>query len=702
LPLLGRNPYALALLVPGVRPSLGVNNLPIDQISTVSFAINGQRAGANEFLLDGAPNQAASQNQPVINATPDLVQEFKVETSNYAAEYGRASGGIFNVVTRSGGNDFHGNLYEFFRNDKLNANDFFANRGGTPPPPFKFNQFGGTFGGPVWIPKVYNGKNKTFFFVSHEAVRFVQGNTFVATLPIPQELAGDFSNTRNAAGQLITIYDPASTTSSGSGFVRTAFPGNTIPANRINAVTRAIAKFLPAPNQAGAPFTHINDYVRTDGNKTNKDSGSYKVDHYFSEKNRMFGRYSADDTPLVRAGVYGASNIASPSAGPQTFGRRNAVVQDTDNFTPTWLATFRYSFTRLGNFRVPFSNGFDSTQLGFPASVASQFPTAAFPDITITGFSATSSVANTITGGILGATDVIALGDMSHALQGTASKIFSNHEVKFGGDFRLTQMNLYQTGANSPVFNFVPSWTQGPNPVAASNTAGYGLATFLLGIPTGSVQPVPALAMTTKYVGLFVQDSYKVTPRFTLNYGVRWDFETPRTDRFNQLTNFDYNAKPPLNTPSLNLHGALTFTGVNGVSRNQFNSDWNNFGPRIGFAWRIGEKTVFRGGGGLFYSDMWGVGTGSGNFGSSGFLANTSIVTSLDGVTPILDMSNPFPGGIGKPTGSSLGPATQPGNPSTSSIAATAHRTARSGISRSNGNSRRMRCWKWGTQAAAA
>ena len=661
LPLLGRNPYALAVLVPAVRPALGVNNLPIDQISTVSFAINGQRAGANEFLLDGAPNKASSQNQPVINTTPDLVQEFKVETSSYAAEYGRAAGGVFNVITRSGTNQFHGDLYEFFRNDQLNANDFFANRGGTRRPPFKFNQFGGTLGGPVWVPKVYNGKNRTFFFVSHEAVRFIQGVTFVGTIPKAQELAGDFSNTRNTSGQLITIYDPATTTASGSGFVRTAFPGNIVPAERISPVARNIAKYLPAPNQAGSPFTGVNDYVRTDGSKTNKDSGSYKVDEYFSDRNRMFGRYSADDTPWVRAGAYGADNIASPSAGPQVFGRRNAVVQDIHNFSPTWLATVRYSFTRLANFRNPYSYGFDSSQLGLPASLTTQFPVASFPDITVTGFSATASVPNTITGGLLGATDVIALGDNAHALQGTATKMFANHEVKFGVDFRVTQMNLYQTGANSPIFTFAPTWTQGPNPVAASNTAGYGLATFLLGIPTGTMQYVPALAMTTKYVAFFLQDSFKVAPRFTLNYGVRWDFETPRTDRFNQLTNFDYNAKPPLDTAGLNLRGGLIFTGVNGVSRSQANLDWNNFGPRLGFAWRIGDKTVFRGGGGIFYSNNWGVGTGSATFGSSGFLAANTIVTSLDGVTPIATMSSPYPTGVVHASGSTLGPATQLG-----------------------------------------
>ena len=211
LPLLGRNPYALAMLVPGVRPSIGVNNIPVDQISTVSYAINGQRAANNEFLLDGAPNSAPAQNQPVINATPDLVQEFKVETNNFSAEYGKAAGGVFNVITRSGTNEFHGNLYEFFRNTVLNSNDFFSNTAGIKRAPFKYNQFGGTLGGPVYIPKIYNGRNKTFFFVNEESVRFIQGLTFVGTIPTSPLLSGNFSNDRNSAGNIITIYDPATT-----------------------------------------------------------------------------------------------------------------------------------------------------------------------------------------------------------------------------------------------------------------------------------------------------------------------------------------------------------------------------------------------------------------------------------------------------------------------------------------------------------
>jgi outer membrane receptor protein involved in Fe transport len=660
LPLLGRNPYALAMLVPGVRQSAGVNNLPIDQISTVSFIINGQRASANEFLLDGGPNTAPSQNQPVIYANPDFVQEFKVDTNTFSAEYGRAAGGIFNVITKGGTNDPHFTLYEFFRNDRLNANDFFSNLAGHATPPFKFNQFGGSFGGPVWIPHVYNGKNKTFFYGNVELVRFTQGLTFTGTEPTPTQLAGDFSQTRNASGAVIQIFDPLSTTpAQGGGFVRTAFPGNVIPANRINPVAAAILKYFPAPNAAGNPITGVNNFSRNDGNKVTKNTVSIRGDHYLSEKNRLFARFSYDDTPFVRAAPYGMSNPGSPGTGAQVFSRRNAVVEDDHTFSPTLLGTFRYTITRLSNFRNAFSQGFDITTLGFPASLKQQVFPPAFPYIGITGFNVTASIPNIVVGGALGATDVIALGNDIHTWQAQLTKTVSSHTIKTGFEYRLIKFNLLQTGANTPSFNFTNAWTQGPNPSVASATAGNALASFLAGVEdTGIVNPAPALAIQTTYYGMFVQDAWKVTPKLTVNAGLRYEYESPRTDRFNQLDYFDYNATPPLQAPGLNLRGALAFVGVNGASRFNGNPDRNNFAPRLGLAYRLGSKSVLRAGAGIFYGTEWGVGTGSTNFGSTGFSTTTNQLVSLDGVTPISFLNNPFPNSLNQPSGSKLGPAT--------------------------------------------
>jgi len=660
LPLLGRNTYALAMRVPGVRPSAGVNNLVIDQISTVAYSINGQRANSNEFLLDGAPNSAASQNQPVINANPDMVQEFKVETNNFAAEYGRAAGGVFNVVTRSGANDFHFSLYEFLRNDKLNANDFFANRSGTARAPFRFNQLGGTAGGPVVIPKLYNGRNRTFFFANTEIVRFIQGITFTAVLPDPRHLAGDFSQARLADGRLPTIYDPATVAPNPTGgFLRSPFPGNVIPGGRLDPIARSFSRLFPGPTIPNTPLGAIN-YTRTDGNRVPKDSYSFRGDHNFTEANRIFVRYSYDDTPFIRAPAYGQEfrNIA-PTAGPQVFTRWNAVLEDTHTFSPTLLGTFRYSASRLINFRRPYSDNFDITSLGLPAYLREgMVDPLSLPAITITGYSVTGSIPNIVVGGVIGATDLINFGHTLQTAQGNFTKSLTRHTFKLGGELRVIQFNNHQTGDQATNFSFSPQWTQGPNPNQSSAVAGLGLASFLLGVAGGGVNPAPALALTTKYHGLYLQDAWKATPKLTVNWGLRWDYETPRRDRFNQLTNFDYTAASPLQVTGLDLRGGLTFVGISGQSRHNAAPDVNNFAPRLGIAYRLTPKTVIRSGGGLFYGHTGGVGGSAGPFGVSGFQAATSIVTSLDGITPIFRWSDPYPNGFNRPTGSSQGLST--------------------------------------------
>ncbi len=662
LPLLGRDAYALGELVPGVRISRGMNDLPVDQISTSSVSINGAPGNANEFLLDGAPNTGAAQNQPIVYPSADSVQEFKVQTNSYSAEFGRAAGGVFNVVTKSGTNELHGDAYDFLRNNALDATDFFANRAGKSPPPLKFNQFGGVLGGPVVIPKVYNGKNKTFFFVSTELVRYIQGITFTGTVPNPAELAGNFSNDRNAAGKPIVIYDPSSTQSNpgGSGYVRTPFPGNIIPSNRISPTATKIASYLPAPNTAGALYTGANNYARTDSNNITKNTFSTRLDQNFTDLTRMFVRYSYDDTPWTRASPYGPTDPGSPAFGPHDFTRYNSVAEFDHIFSPTLIGTVRASFSRLSNFRGPISQGFNIAQLGFPSNLAAEIGApAAFPAIDITGYGTFGSIPNSARdGGTLGETGLIAFGMNNYAVQANLTKTLGAHELKFGGEMRLIQFNTLQTGDNSTGFNFNSAFTQGPNPTQSSTIAGDALATFLLGIPGGSVAPSPALAMTTRYYAGFVEDEWKVSSNFTLNLGLRYEIELPRTDRYNQLTNFNYQAASPLQVPGLNLHGALSFVGVNGVSRYDANPDTNNFAPRVGFSWHATPKTVIRSGVGMFYGTNWGIGGAPAGFGISGFAATTDIVSSLNGVTPVVNFANPYPNGLNRPTGNSLGTST--------------------------------------------
>jgi outer membrane receptor protein involved in Fe transport len=666
LPLLGRNPYSLVALVPGARPSAGLNDLPVDQISQSFVSINGARGNQNEYLLDGAPNTAAAQNQPVVFVNPDAVQEFKVETNSFSAQYGRAAGGVFNIVTRSGTNEYHGTVYDYLRNDALNANTFFGNRAGQKKPPFRFNQFGATIGGPIDFPEKvfgpmhYDGKNRSFFFGSYEGVRFSQGGTYIGTVPTLLQRNGDFSQTRNAAGAVIPIYDPATTRANPANpaqFLRDQFPGNVIPRNRFNPVFTRMLEFIPLPNAAGNANTAAGNYVTSAANRISKDTFSVRLDHQLSESQRLSGRFNFDDSPINRPNYY--NNIASPTFGSQVFKRRNFGLDYTVTFSPSLVGSFLFSFTRLENNRRPFSTGFDIASLGFPAALKSQLIPESFPTITVAGMGGSFSIANSGTANLLGGNDLISFGDNTASWVGSLTKTLNRHTLKFGGETRWLRPNYWQFADTAINFSFAQNFTQGPNPTAAAAAStGFGFASFMLGIGAGSYSRAASMAMQVKYFGGYLQDDWKLTDKLTLNLGLRYEYESPRTDRYNQLTNFDQSATPPLTAPGLNLRGALAFVGVNGNPREQWNPDRNNFAPRIGFAWNLAPKTVIRGGGGIFYAAMTGVGGASGAFGVSGFEAATSVVASLNGVTPLNYLDNPYPTGINQPTGSKLGAAT--------------------------------------------
>lgn len=354
-----------------------------------------------------------------------------------------------------------------------------------------------------------------------------------------------------------------------------------------------ILRYWPAPNTAGAQFTSTNNYVRTDSNNIQKNTFSARVDHNFTSNTRMFVRSSYDDTPWLRALPYGPQNLGGPGFGPQEFIRYNNVAELSHVFTPTLISTLRASFSRLSNTRAPPSNGFDISQLGFPTSLAPQVGTpAAFPAIDITGFSVSSSISNNSRTGALGSTGIINFGMNNYTLQGGVTKTLNQHTLKTGGEFRVIQFNTLQTGDASNSLSFSNAFTQGPNAAQASNTAGVALASFLLGLPSGSVNPSPALAMETKYYAAFFQDDWKVSKNFTLNLGVRYDVETPRTERYNRLTNFDYSVASPVQVTGLNLRGGLSFVNTGGLPRYQANVDTNNVAPRVGFSWHVDPKTV--------------------------------------------------------------------------------------------------------------
>jgi hypothetical protein len=663
LPLLGRDAYALGQLVPGVRGSVGMNQLPVDVISTASISINGAQSTANEFLLDGAPNSAPSFNQPVVYPIADTVQEFRLQTNNYSAEFGRAAGGIFDVVTKAGTNDLHWSAWEFYRNDTLMANNWFAKAAHLNAPPLGFNQFGGTLSVPVVLPHIYDGHNRTFLFVGTEFVRFLQGVTFTSSLPDPVKLTGNFSGDVNANGQAITIYNPFTT----SGNARTAFAGNIIPASLLNPVAVAMAKYFPKPNFAGGGSTN---YVLAASSNTREDEYNIRLDHVLTDRTNAFARYSWNNTTLNRPNPFGAGNLGAPAFGPQSFLRKNGVAQVSHSFSPTLLASLRVSAARLTNLRSAVSDGFDITTLGFPSGLSNQFgPPATFPALSIAGVSTTGSVSNQSPANSLGAVGKIAGFLNTSAVAGSVIKTFSRHNMKTGFDLRLLRANILQSGDNAINFNFTAAFTQGPNANQASTTAGDALASFLLGTPaSASANPAIALSIQSKYSALYVQDDWKATDKLTLNLGLRYEYETPYTERYNRLSNFTPGASVPL-TGVANLRGALTFPGVNGTNRYDSTAYANHIEPRLGFAWHLSPPTVIHGGGGLFYSTLWGPsGQSPSNYGISGFTAATTMVTSLDGVTPYNTLSNPYPSGLNAASGSSLGNATLLGQSVTAAL----------------------------------
>jgi len=399
LPLLGRNPYALTQLVPGARVPQSINNLPADNLTDQFVSINGARGYQNEYLLDGVPNTNPAQEGPTIFPSVDVVQEFRVTTNNYSAEYGRAAGGLFNVVTKSGTNELHGSTYEFLRNDKLDANDFFLNRAGQKKAPYRFNQFGVTTGGPII-------KNRTFIFAGYEGVREVQGVTFVGTMPTPLQRQGDFSQTFNAQGQLIRIFNPLTTRPDPNHpgrFIRDSFPGNVIPPGQIDSVGRALLQFLPLPNTSGEPLTGANNFISTASQTIRKDDFSIRIDHKLSGKQRLSGGFFYSRTPLIRASAYG--NLGSPTIGPSVITRYASALDDSYLLSPTLIADLRYGFNRFSTSYFPVGNGIDLTRLGWPTSYAEALQPRSLPAISITGFGTASPPNFGLSGVAMGRSD---------------------------------------------------------------------------------------------------------------------------------------------------------------------------------------------------------------------------------------------------------------------------------------------------------
>ena len=600
IPLNTRNPFQLALLSPGVIPSPAFGNA---FNSSANFIINGNRGNTSELLIDGITNSVPAAN-PIVVVTmfpsPDALEEFKVQTNGYAAEYGRSGGGLINMVIKSGTNQYHGVAYEFLRNSKLDANDFFANKAGTPRGPFKRNQYGFTFGGPIV-------RDKVFFFVNFESLRERSRNQVQGTVPTELEKGGNFSQSRQLlAGQCVPVqlFDPFSTRANpAGGSIRDPLPGNIVPAANMDRAGRLIAGYFPNPTSAGATCTGINNFLSNKVFGTDTNQMDIKLDWAPTAKSKytagMAWRTRQDNAP----NHYG--NIADTRiVNGDSLPSKNLRLEYTRTHTPTLLFQARFGITRFERVNGPNTpESFSLTELGFPASLEQQMTRPlGFPALSFAGYLAMGR-----------GSAFLDQAGTSYTWAGSVTKIAGKHSVKAGIDFRINQSSEGVGTDSSGNYSFDRSFTQGPNPNTPGADRGNPIASLLLGVTTtGQVGILPTVLTSNPYMALYVQDDFKVSRKLTLNLGLRWDLEPGRSERFNQLSYFDFDVASPLASQVgiPNLRGGLRFVGVDGNPSRQFDTDGNNFAPRFGFAYSANEKTVVRGGYGIFFLPYIGAASG--------------------------------------------------------------------------------------------
>lgn len=646
LPLNTRNAFQLASLSAGVVPSVAFGDF---FNSSANFMINGARGNTSEMLIDGITNSVPAAN-PILVASmfpsPDAVQEFKVQTNSYAAEYGRSAGGIVNMVIKSGTNELDGVVYEFLRNSALDANDFFANRTGTPLGSFKRNQFGGALGGPII-------RDELFFFSNYEGLRRRSQATLTATVPTEAERRGDFSQSRQRLSDgtcaPLQIFDPFSTRlyPASGALIREALPNSVIPFDRQDPVGQRIVSFFPDSNVPGDPCTGANNFFSSRTSALETDQVDVKIDWVPGSKDKFslgvaYRRF--EDTPpnfydnIADTRVFTGDSIPSKSVR----------LQYDRIHSPTLLMTARFGMTRLDReWGTNAPDDFSLTQLGFPESLDDQLTKPL--DFPAFGFSNYASLGRG--GGFLDQAGT------SYTSAFSLTHVRGRHTLKSGIDYRINQSAEIVGADTSGTFFFSRAFTQGPDPNQPGVDRGDSVASLLLGVPTsGGANIVPGVRTTSHYLGLYIQDDFKVTPKLTVNVGLRYDLEIPRSERDNLLSFFDFEAPSPLAdiVGISSLRGGLRFVGVDGSPRTQFDTDKNNFAPRFGFAYAVAPTTVLRGGYGIFYTPCVCTAAGWAS-GISGFIQATEMVTSLDGLRPNDLLTNPFPNGIAQPTAPDAG-----------------------------------------------
>jgi len=644
LPTAGRNPFFLATITPGVTHTGDPQFIrQQDQTNSSLLSLGGGPRRGNNYTLDGVAI-VDLRNRATIIPSIEAVEEVKVQVTTYDAEMGRTGGGVFNMTGKSGANSWHGSLLGQNRPSSTRALSYFAQKAcdedasACEKPDTYFYLYAGSIGGPII-------KNKTFFWASFEGYKTNTIDDAVVRVPTQRELSGDFSQSG------ITVYDPLTTrpNPNGTGFIRTPFPGNVIPSNRISPVATALRSYWPTGGPASAQL--IDKSITT----------TLKLDHMWSDKVRtsaMYGLYdSTEPQPrsYLKDGVTQevGANHADPGDGALFRTVHALAINNTITPNATTVAHVRFGYTSFADDCVPVA-GFDPGTLGFSSSFVGQVPVKKFPSFTIGDYGTDYN------GSMFGERGINDVDYYSWDANASMSKLMGRHTAKFGASYRKIGVKNTNAGQSSGLFNYNGQFTSA-DPLSPTNSDPHALAAFLLGYPSSGNIPVarPTNAFINYYAG-YVQDDIRLKPSLTVNLGLRYEFEQGLQEQNDEITvGFDRDRAWPFQIPGgPPLKGGLMYAGVDGYPTHQSDPSKKKFAPRLGFAWSPSLKTVVRGGYGLFWAPHQYAGISATTLGTRGFTQVTDYVASTDGgLTPCATCTivNPFPAGIQQPTGSSTG-----------------------------------------------
>jgi len=672
LPFPHGNPYHLIQLASGVAFAQNLTlDRPFEPTHIVGYTMDGARSNRAEVTLDGTPNTASgntgTRNEVISSYVPpaDVVSEFKVQTATFDVTVGQTEGGVVNVSLKSGTNALHGTAYYTKLAPEMNANLFFSNRASLPRSEFTYNRWGTMAGGPVYLPKLYNGRNRTFFMYGYEGIHEERPRGSTMTVPTQKQREGDFSDLLKL-GSRYQIYDPSTRrTAAGGRFQSDPLPGNLVPAARISPVARNILKYYALPNVPGTADGGNNLALPNEPEPITYYTHVFRLDHNLSERHRIFSRVNV----YKRDSHYNDWFDSAATGEWFQFLSRAAGFDDVYSFSPTFVMNLRYGYNRFIRTydNNPASRGFDLTTLGLPASYNNAIDPAIrrFPYVTIGDY------ASTYNGMLWRPTE-------THSFTSAFDKVQGTHSLKFGVEYRAYRENQYNyDNVSTGQFDFGTTWTRGPADNSPASPRGQGLASMLLGLPTGgNVQRRASYAEQSTVWSVYFQDDWKLTQKLSVTLGLRYEVEGPITERFSRsIRGLDYNAVLPIEaqvkanyaknpTPEIppdqfRVRGGLTFAAVGGYPRTLWERDANNFMPRVGFAYTLNDKTVLRGGYGIFFGFL---GTRRGDVIQTGFSQETSLIPSLDGgLTFVATLANPFPSGIQEPQGAALGTMTYVG-----------------------------------------